>query len=75
MSGQSDTSASRAVRRFVGRSLGALTGNQAIQQVQVGLQVIFASGWQVAADANEAGEMYPDQSLSSERASGHWGLA
>ncbi len=44
-------------------ALGALTGNQAIQQVQAGLQAIYASGWQVAADANDAGEMYPDQSL------------
>jgi isocitrate lyase len=44
-------------------TLGALTGNQAIQQVQAGLKAIYASGWQVAADANDAGEMYPDQSL------------
>src|SRR5436309_7790295 len=44
-------------------ALGALTGNQAIQQVQAGLQAIYVSGWQVAGDANEAGEMYPDQSL------------
>src|SRR6476661_7191684 len=44
-------------------ALGALTGNQAIQQVQAGLEAIYVSGWQVAADANEAGEMYPDQSL------------
>ena len=44
-------------------TLGALTGNQAIQQVQAGLRAIYASGWQVAADANNAGEMYPDQSL------------
>lgn len=44
-------------------ALGALTGNQAIQQVRAGLQAIYVSGWQVAADANEAGEMYPDQSL------------
>ncbi|HYG64007.1 MAG TPA: isocitrate lyase [Thermoanaerobaculia bacterium] len=44
-------------------ALGALTGNQAIQQVQAGLQAIYLSGWQVAGDANEAGEMYPDQSL------------
>jgi isocitrate lyase len=47
---------------FVG-ALGALTGNQAIQQVQAGLQAIYLSGWQVAADANLAGQMYPDQSL------------
>ncbi len=44
-------------------ALGALTGNQAIQQVQAGLEAIYCSGWQVAGDANEAGEVYPDQSL------------
>lgn len=44
-------------------ALGALTGNQAVQQVKAGLQAIYLSGWQVAADANMAGEMYPDQSL------------
>ena len=44
-------------------SLGALTGNQAMQQVRAGLKAIYLSGWQVAADANLAGEMYPDQSL------------
>src|SRR6266436_4716993 len=44
-------------------ALGALTGNQAVQQVQAGLKAIYVSGWQVAADANNAGEMYPDQSL------------
>jgi isocitrate lyase len=44
-------------------ALGALTGNQAIQQVEAGLQAIYVSGWQVAADANVAGQMYPDQSL------------
>lgn len=44
-------------------SLGALTGNQAVQQVQAGLKAIYLSGWQVAADANRAGQMYPDQSL------------
>jgi isocitrate/methylisocitrate lyase len=44
-------------------ALGALTGNQAIQQVRAGLRAIYLSGWQVAADANLAGEMYPDQSL------------
>ena len=47
---------------YVG-ALGALTGNQAIQQVQAGLKAIYLSGWQVAADANSAGQMYPDQSL------------
>ncbi|TMA03358.1 MAG: isocitrate lyase [Methanobacteriota archaeon] len=44
-------------------ALGALTGNQAIQQVHAGLTAIYLSGWQVAADANDAGQMYPDQSL------------
>src|SRR5438067_7837529 len=44
-------------------ALGALTGNQAIQQVRAGLKSIYLSGWQVAADANLAGQMYPDQSL------------
>jgi isocitrate lyase len=44
-------------------SLGALTGNQAMQQVKAGLKAIYLSGWQVAADANLAGQMYPDQSL------------
>jgi isocitrate lyase len=45
------------------RALGAFTGNQAMQMVKAGLQSIYLSGWQVAADANNAGEMYPDQSL------------
>ena len=45
------------------RSLGAMTGNQAVQQVRAGLESIYLSGWQVAADANNAGQMYPDQSL------------
>lgn len=45
------------------RALGALTGNQAVQQVKAGLKAIYLSGWQVAADANLAGQMYPDQSL------------
>jgi len=49
-------------RKYV-HALGALTGNQAIQQVQAGLEAIYLSGWQVAADANNAGQMYPDQSL------------
>jgi isocitrate lyase len=44
-------------------ALGALTGNQAIQMVEAGLKAIYLSGWQVAADANLAGQMYPDQSL------------
>lgn len=45
------------------RVLGALTGNQAVQQVKAGLDAVYLSGWQVAADANLAGQMYPDQSL------------
>ena len=45
------------------RALGALTGNQAVQQVAAGLSAIYCSGWQVAGDANTAGQMYPDQSL------------
>ncbi len=49
-------------REFV-NALGALTGNQALQQARAGLQAIYLSGWQVAADANSAGAMYPDQSL------------
>ena len=51
-----------ATEPFV-NALGALTGNQAMQQVKAGLKAIYLSGWQVAADANKAGEMYPDQSL------------
>jgi isocitrate lyase len=46
-------------------ALGALTGNQAVQEVQAGLKAIYLSGWQVAADANTNGQMYPDQSLYS----------
>jgi len=49
-------------KEFV-NALGALTGNQAMQQVKAGLHAIYLSGWQVAADANLAGQMYPDQSL------------
>src|SRR5437763_1463825 len=45
------------------RALGALTGGQAVQMVRAGLQAIYLSGWQVAADANVAGHTYPDQSL------------
>ncbi len=45
------------------RSLGALTGGQAVQMVRAGLEAIYLSGWQVAADANTASAMYPDQSL------------
>jgi isocitrate lyase len=44
-------------------ALGALSGNQAMQMVKAGLKAIYLSGWQVAADANLAGQMYPDQSL------------
>jgi isocitrate lyase len=51
-----------ATRSYV-NSLGALTGNQAVVQVAAGLEAIYVSGWQVAADSNLAGEMYPDQSL------------
>ena len=51
-----------ATEPFV-NALGALTGNQAMQQVKAGLKAIYLSGWQVAADANKAGAMYPDQSL------------
>src|SRR5918992_2785691 len=49
-------------RPFVS-ALGAVTGNQAVQQVKAGLEAIYLSGWQVAADGNNAGQMYPDQSL------------
>lgn len=45
------------------RAMGAVTGNQAVQQVQAGLKAIYVSGWQVAADANDANQTYPDQSL------------
>src|SRR3989304_368550 len=51
-----------ATEPFV-NALGALTGNQAMQQVKAGLKALYLSGWQVAADANTAGAMYPDQSL------------
>lgn len=44
-------------------ALGAVTGNQAVQMAEAGLKAIYLSGWQVAADANLAGQMYPDQSL------------
>src|SRR5258707_1460418 len=44
-------------------ALGAMTGNQAVQELQAGLKAVYVSGWQVAADANNAGQMYPDQSL------------
>src|SRR5512141_1731978 len=44
-------------------ALGAVTGNQAMQMVRAGLKAIYLSGWQVAADANLSGQMYPDQSL------------
>ena len=62
-----DRGARRLRRQLQGDSavaaLGALTGNQAMQQVRAGLQAVYVSGWQVAADANVAGAMYPDQSL------------
>ena len=45
------------------KALGSLSGNQAVQHAKAGLKAIYLSGWQVAADANSAGEMYPDQSL------------
>ncbi len=45
------------------RAMGAMTGTQAVQQVQAGLKAVYVSGWQVAADANDAGQTYPDQSL------------
>ena len=48
--------------RYV-NALGAMSGNQAVQMVAAGLQAIYVSGWQCAADANNAGQMYPDQSL------------
>ncbi|MBM7702649.1 isocitrate lyase [Metabacillus iocasae] len=65
------TLAKRGAEKFWGllqtenyvHALGALTGNQAVQQVKAGLKAIYLSGWQVAADANLAGQMYPDQSL------------
>ena len=50
-------------KKIIINALGALTGNQAMQQVKAGLKAIYLSGWQVAADANIAGQMYPDQSL------------
>ncbi len=65
------TLARRGAERFWGMlsdgegvfALGAITGNQAIQEIQAGLKAIYCSGWQVAGDGNSAGEMYPDQSL------------
>src|SRR3981189_2547424 len=50
-------------RESYGAARGAMTGTKAIDQVKAGLQAIYVSGWQVAADANDAGQMYPDQSL------------
>ena len=52
-----------ATPRSYVHALGALTGNQAVQQVSAGLRAIYLSGWQVAADANNSGQTYPDQSL------------
>src|SRR5256885_15302885 len=54
-------------------ALGAVTGNQAVQQVRAGLDAIYCSGWQVAADANTHGSTYPDQSRSEERRVGKEG--
>ena len=54
--------AEHAEGRFT-NALGALTGNQAVQQVKAGLRAVYLSGWQVAADANLSGHTYPDQSL------------
>ncbi len=51
------------------RALGALTGNQAVQQVQAGLKAIYMSGWQVAGDANDALTMYPTRASTRSRAS------
>ena len=54
-------------------TLGALTGNQAMQQVKAGLKAIYLSGWQVAGDANSSGEMYPGpRSTGSGRRAGRW---
>jgi len=52
-----------AARKGYVNSLGALTGGQALQQAKAGIEAVYLSGWQVAADANLAGQMYPDQSL------------
>ena len=54
---------SRLLQHEVIAALGALTGNQAVQMAAAGLKAIYLSGWQVAADANLSGQMYPDQSL------------
>lgn len=56
-------SAARRVEKGYINSLGALTGGQALQQAKAGIEAVYLSGWQVAADANLAASMYPDQSL------------
>ena len=56
------------------RALGALTGNQAVQQVAAGLTGIYLSGWQVAADANSAGQMYPDQRVLTPVSARHFSV-
>ncbi len=56
-------SAARGGEKGYVNSLGALTGGQALQQAKAGIEAIYLSGWQVAADANLASSMYPDQSL------------
>src|SRR5271157_2318201 len=53
-------------------ALGALTGNQAVQQVRAGLKAIYLSGWQVAGDANLSGHTYPDQSLYPDKSVENW---
>jgi isocitrate lyase len=59
---QNVASAARWRKRYI-NSLGALTGGQALQQAKAGIEAVYLSGWQVAADANLASSMYPDQSL------------
>ena len=54
------------------RALGALSGNQAMQMVRAGLEAIYLSGWQVAADSNVSGSMYPDQSLYPANSARNW---
>src|SRR5258706_12256931 len=53
------------------RALGASTGNQAVEQVRAGLEAVYVSGWQVAADSNDSGQMYPDPSLHPSRTVPH----
>lgn len=61
--GETVASAARGGEKGYVNSLGALTGGQALQQAKAGIEAIYLSGWQVAADANTASSMYPDQSL------------